>query len=63
MIEEEEVRPTRAGRLERLVLDPLSVSDLRAYIGELQREIARAEAVIATKEGARGHADSLFRRP
>jgi len=43
------------------VLDPFSVDDLRAYIAALQAEIARAEAAIAAKQGARGHADSFFK--
>ena len=60
MEDEESLRPKR---VERLALDVLSVADLRAYIAELQGEIARAEAAIAQKEGARGHADSFFRRP
>ena len=60
MQDEESVAPKR---VERLALDVLSVADLRAYIGELQGEIVRAEAAIAQKEGARGHADSFFRRP
>ncbi len=60
MEDEESLKPKR---VERLVLDVLSVADLRAYIGELQGEIARVEAAIAQKEGARGHADSFFRRP
>ena len=57
--EEEVLRPKR---VERPILDVLSVADLRAYIGELQSEIARAEGAIAQKEGARGHADSFFRK-
>ena len=61
MLEDEE--SLRPKRMERVVLDVLSVADLRAYIGELQAEIARAEAAIAHKEGARGVADSFFRRP
>jgi uncharacterized small protein (DUF1192 family) len=61
MMEDEET--ARPKRLERPVLDVLSVADLRAYIGELQGEIARAEAAIAMKEGARGHANSFFRQP
>jgi len=60
MIEDEENLTPK--RLERPVLDRLSIADLRAYIGELTAEIARAEAVIASKEGARGHADSFFKR-
>ncbi len=59
MRDEEETPPKR---VERPLLDVLSVADLRAYIGELQAEIARANAAIAQKEGARGHADSFFRK-
>jgi uncharacterized small protein (DUF1192 family) len=61
MIEDEESLAAR--RVERAKLDVLSVADLRAYIGDLQAEIARAEGAIAAKEGARGHADSFFRKP
>ncbi len=61
MMEDEE--SPRLKRVERLKLDVLSVADLRAYIGELQAEIARAEAAIAQKDGARGVAESFFRRP
>jgi uncharacterized small protein (DUF1192 family) len=60
MIDEEEVK--RPKRLELPVLDPLSVADLTAYIGELRAEIARAEAAIAQKQGARGLADSFFKK-
>ncbi len=59
MREEEVERPKK---VERPILDVLSVADLRAYIGELQGEIARAGAAIAQKEGARGHADSFFKK-
>ncbi len=61
MMEDEE--SPRLKRVEQLKLDVLSVADLRAYIGELQAEIARAEAAIAQKDGARGVAESFFRRP
>jgi uncharacterized small protein (DUF1192 family) len=40
----------------------MSVADLLAYIAGLRAEIARAEGVIAAKEGARGLADSFFRK-
>jgi uncharacterized small protein (DUF1192 family) len=63
MIEDEEVRPARKGRLEIFPLDPLSVADLRSYISELKAEINRAEEAIAKKDGARGFADSFFKRP
>ena len=62
MIEDEEVRPARKGRLETFPLDPLSVADLRSYISELQAEIGRAEEAIAKKDGARGFADSFFKQ-
>jgi uncharacterized small protein (DUF1192 family) len=62
MMEDEEVRPARKGRLEILLLDPLSVADLRSYISELQAEIVRAENAISQKDGARGFADSFFRK-
>ena len=61
MFEDEEISQPR--RVEKPLLDPLSVKDLRAYIAELNAEIARAEAAIAKKDGARGHADSFFRKP
>lgn len=63
MIEDEETRPAKPGRLAKLPLDALSVANLRDYIGELQAEIARAEAAIAHKHGARGLADSFFKKP
>jgi uncharacterized small protein (DUF1192 family) len=57
--EEDAARPQR--RLTAMVLDPLGVEELRAYIGELQEEIARAEAAIARKQAHRGAADRFFR--
>ncbi len=61
MMDEEDIRPRKNARLERPPLDGWSVADLRAYIEELRGEIARAEAAIGAKEGARGAADSVFR--
>jgi uncharacterized small protein (DUF1192 family) len=58
---DEEDRPKKPARLEKPPLDVLSVADLRDYIAELQAEILRAEAEIAKKHGARGHADSFFK--
>ena len=42
-------------------LSRMSIGDLREYIAELQAEIARAEAAIGKKEGARKGADSFFK--
>jgi uncharacterized small protein (DUF1192 family) len=58
MQDDEEVNQSK--RLERPLLDPLSVRDLQAYISELRGEIARAEAAIAAKQGALGYAESFF---
>ena len=44
-------------------LDPMGVTELHRYIGELRAEIARAEAEIARKEGHRSAAESIFKRP
>jgi uncharacterized small protein (DUF1192 family) len=50
-------------RLERLVLDPLGVEELRDYIAELRAEIARVEADIDRKQGHRSAAEAFFRKP
>jgi uncharacterized small protein (DUF1192 family) len=60
MVDDED-RPKKRARLEKPLLDPLSVSDLHAYIEELTAEIARAEAEIAKKHGAKGHAEQFFK--
>ena len=59
MTDEEESRPRR---LEKPVLDRISVADLHSYIAELRAEITRAEGMIEKKLDARGHADSVFRK-
>lgn len=59
-MEEEPSGPRRPPRLERLTLDPLGVEELRAYVGELQVEIARTEAEIARKQSHRSAADVFF---
>ncbi len=58
---DEEDRPKKPARLEKPLLDPLSVDDLTDYIAELRAEIARAEAAISKKKRARGHADGFFK--
>ena len=52
------VRPTPAVRN----LEPLSVAELNAYIGELEAEIARVRAAIGKKQNIRAGANSLFRK-
>ena len=42
-------------------LDAMSIEALADYIAELETEIARARATIATKSAARRSADSFFR--
>ena len=44
-------------------LDPLSVDELEAYIGELQDEIARVKAEIAKKQAHLNAAAAFFRKP
>jgi uncharacterized small protein (DUF1192 family) len=44
-------------------LDGWDVEDLRDYIAALRAEIARAEAAIASRDGHRSAAESVFRRP
>jgi uncharacterized small protein (DUF1192 family) len=63
MLNDEESRPKKQVFIDQRLLDPLSVADLNAYIDALRAEIARAEAAIAAKQGARGHADSFFKFP
>jgi uncharacterized small protein (DUF1192 family) len=48
--------------LNPLVLEPLSVRELKEYIAQLRAEISRAEAAIASKEGHRSAADAFFRK-
>nr|WP_321984053.1 DUF1192 family protein [uncultured Lichenicoccus sp.] len=47
-------------RLTILPLDDLGVAELRAYIDELQGEIARAEAMVGRKQDHLGAAAKIF---
>jgi uncharacterized small protein (DUF1192 family) len=58
-----EAPPRKRVRLEKLLLDPLGIEELRDYIGELREEIARVEADIERKQGHRSAADAFFKRP
>ncbi len=61
--EDEDVPIRKRTRLEKLVLDPLGVEELRDYIAELREEIARVEADIDRKQGHRSAAEAFFRKP
>lgn len=61
MMEEEGPRPT--ARFTRPVMDRWDVDELRAYIAELQVEIARAEAEIGKRQAGRAAADMFFKAP
>jgi len=61
MFDEEESQPKKQVFIEQRMLDPMSVADLRLYIEALQAEIARVEAAIGAKHGARSEADRFFR--
>ena len=61
--DEEDPPPRKPVRLEKLLLDPLGIEELRDYIDELREEIARVEADIARKGSHRSAAEAFFRRP
>ena len=61
--DDDDVPVRKRSRLERLVLDPLGIEELRDYIGELREEIARVEADIARKQSHHSAADVFFRKP
>lgn len=43
-------------------LDPMSIEELKDYIGDLKGEIARVEAAITRKESVRAGAEAFFKR-
>ncbi|MGA3003380.1 MAG: DUF1192 domain-containing protein [Acetobacteraceae bacterium] len=61
--EEEDLPVRKRTRLEKLVLDPLGIEELRDYISELHDEIARVEADIVRKNSHKTAADAFFRKP
>ncbi len=61
---ERPLQPQRPGaRLHLSPLDGLGVSELEAYISDLQAEITRAEGMIGRKKAHLGAADLVFGRP
>lgn len=59
---EEDLPRPKPVLLARPAFDDFSVEALRTYIADLAAEIARAEAAIAAKQGARNAAESFFRK-
>lgn len=57
---EEEPRPQPRERFQSALLNDWAEADLRAYIGDLTEEIARAEAAIAARAHQRAAADAFF---
>lgn len=60
---DEEPRPRSAQRFTPAALQEWAETELRAYIRDLQAEIARAEAAIAARASQRASADAFFRKP
>ncbi len=61
MAQEDDLPVRKRRRLEALLLDPLGVEELHAYIGELRDEIARVEVDIGRKQSHRNAADAFFK--
>ncbi len=61
MIDEQELEPRRKA-VGPKDLEPMGIAELEAYIGELEAEIDRVRAEIATKMGQRRGAEALFKR-
>lgn len=62
-IDPEDLEPRPPQGWQKPSLEPLSIEELHAYIGELEAEIARVREAIARKERERAGAESLFRKP
>ncbi|MDB5377261.1 MAG: hypothetical protein JWR00_1707 [Rubritepida sp.] len=60
---DEEPRPKPVQRFVPAALQDWAETELRAYIADLQAEIARAEAAIASRSHQRSAADAFFRKP
>lgn len=54
-------QPTGAASLAKENLDDLSLYELKERIELLKAEIARTEAMMATKESGKSEADKLFK--
>ena len=61
-MEAEDLEPRRKVK-QPLVLDRLSVEELREYRAELEAEIQRVDAAIKERRGHIAAAEALFRKP
>jgi uncharacterized small protein (DUF1192 family) len=59
--EDDDLEP-RAKKPQPKNLDPMSIEDLRDYIGELKAEIARVEEKIKAKQAHAAAAQMFFKR-
>lgn len=57
----DEELPKKPAAFTPLVLDRISIEELQDYIGLLKEEIARVEADIKKKQGAKSAADAFFK--
>jgi uncharacterized small protein (DUF1192 family) len=55
--------PRPRNRFQPPVIERWDVDELRAYLGELREEIARAEREIGKREASKAAADLFFRKP
>ncbi|MDD5586076.1 MAG: DUF1192 domain-containing protein [Alphaproteobacteria bacterium] len=60
MINPDELEPARPV-LKPLDLQPMSIAELKDYIGALEAEIGRAQTMIGKKESHRSGLDGLFK--
>ncbi len=58
----DEELPKKPAVFTPLVLDRVSIEELREYIDLLKAEISRVEADIAKKQGAKSAADAFFKK-
>ena len=57
----DDLEPTKPKTLEQADLDMMSIEALEDYIAEREAEIERAKAKIASKQSARGVAETFFK--
>ena len=60
-MDEDDLEPRREAPKQRN-LEPMSVEELKAYIVELEAEIARVQAHLESKEKYRSGIETLFKK-